>query len=204
MTVVREAWSADPIVTVEQTPEIAFARLTDEILSDNFQFQPLQAVGLGLHQYDGKFPDVRMTSVQAEIGRLHSFQRQLEAIDHDKLSVASLLDWKLLRQQVRLNLFQAEAAGTYDRNPMTYAEALDLNAYLKRDFAPLADRLRAIVQTEEQVPAMFAAAHENLADVLPKPMVELAVDIAKGGAEFLTHDLVEAVKDVQDPALQAE
>ena len=195
---------ADPVVTVEQTPEIAFARLTDKILGDSFEFQPLQAVGLGLHQYDGKFTDFRRVSIQAEAGRLHSFQQQLEAIDHGKLSAASLLDWKLMRQQVRLSLFQMEAMGTYDKNPMTYAGALDLNVYLKRDFAPLADRLRAIVQTEQQAPAMFAAAHENLADVLPKPMVELAIDIARGGAEFLTHDLADAVKDVQDPALQAE
>ena len=199
-----KAPAADPIATVEQTPEIAFARLTDAILSDSFEFQPLQAVGLGLHQYDGKFTDFRQAAIQAETGRLHSFQRQLEAIDHGKLSAASLLDWKLMRQQVRLNLFQMEEEGTYDKNPMTYAGALDLNVYLKRDFAPLADRLRAIVQTEKQAPAMFAAAHENLADVLPKPMVELAVDIARGGAEFLRHDLADAVKDVQDPALQAE
>ena len=196
--------AADPIATVQQTPEIAFARLTDEILSDNFEFQPLQAVGLGLHQYDGKFPDFRGVSIQAEVGRLHSFQKQLEEIDHEKLSAASLLDWKLMRQQVRLNLFQMEEAGTFDKNPMTYAGALDLNVYLKRDFAPLADRLRDIVETEKQVPVMFAAAHANLAEVLPKPMVELAVDIAKGGADFLTHDLVEAVKDVKDDALQAE
>ena len=34
--------------------------------------------------------------------------------------------------------------------------------------------------------------------------MELAVEIAKGGGDFLTHDLVDAVKEVKDEALQAE
>ena len=109
-----------------------------------------------------------------------------------------------MRLRVDSNLFQLEDLDELHKNPMVYAEALDLNTYLKRDYAPLADRLRAIVSIEKQVPAMFAAAHENLAATLPKPMVELAIEIAKGGSDFLAHDLVDAVKGVRDDTLQAE
>ena len=186
------------------SPEIAFARLTDEIIADYAAFQPLNAVGLGLHQYDGKFVDFRRASIDAESRRTHGFQARLAAIDPARLSAASAFDEKLLRMWVDNNLLQLEEMGTFDRNPITYAGALDVNAYLKRDFAPLPDRLRSIVATERQAPALYAAARENLAPVLPKPLVELAIDIAKGGADFLTHDLVEAVQGVQDPALQAE
>ena len=186
------------------SPELAFAKLTDEILADEFNFQPLNAVGLGLHQFDGKFVDFSRAAIDAEIRRVHDFKTRLEGIDATKLGTASAFDYKLLRLGVDNNLLQLEEEGTYDRNPMTYAEALDVNAYLKRDFAPLPDRLRSIIATERQVPALFAAARENLAEVLPKPFVELALDIAKGNADFLAHDLVEAVKDVKDDALQAE
>ena len=186
------------------SPEIAFARLADEILADNFAFQPLNAVGLGVHQYDGKFYDFRRASIDAEAARLHAFRTRLDALDTGKLSAATALDFRLLHLQVDNALFQIEEAGTYDKNPMTYAGALDVNVYLKRDFAPLADRLRSIVAIERQVPALFAAAHENLAATLPEPMVELAIAIARGGSDFLTHDLLAAVKDVKDDALQAE
>ena len=101
-------------------------------------------------------------------------------------------------------LFQLEETGQWDRNPMTYAGAFDANVYLKRDYAPLADRLRAIVATERLVPAMFATARQNLVEVLPKSEVELAIVIARGNADFLQHDLVDATKDVHDEALQAE
>ena len=190
--------------TAAPSPEIAFAKLTDEILSDNFSYQPLTAVGFGLHQYDGKFYDFRRAAIDAEVGRLHAFKTRLDAFDPAKLSASTALDCRLLRLQVANNLYQAEESGTFDKNPMIYAGALDINVYLKRDFAPLADRLRSIVAVERQAPAMFVAAHENLAEVLPKPMVELAVEISRGVGDFLTRDLVAAVKEVKDDALQAE
>ena len=200
------ALSAMPLRAEEAAPppEIVFARLTDEILADGFAFQPLNAVGLGLHQFDGKFVDFSRPALDAEIRRVHDFRTRLAAIDPATLSAPSAFDYKLLRVGVDNTLLQLEDEGTYDRNPMTYAEALDVNAYLKRDFAPLPDRLRSIVAVERQVPALLAAARANLAEVLPRPFIELALDIAKGNADFLTHDLVDAVKDVKDDALQAE
>ena len=139
--------------------EITFAKLTDEILADEFDFGPLGAVSLGLHQYDGKFGDYSRAAVDAEIQRGHVFLTRLEAIDPARLSAPSALDYKLLLLGVKNGLFQTEETGAYDHNPMTYAGAFDANVYLKRDYAPLADRLRSIVATERQVPAMFAAAH---------------------------------------------
>ncbi len=200
-------FAAAPLVRADDpapSPEIALAKLTDEILFDNFSFQPLGAVGLGLHQFDGKFVDFSRGTLEAEIRRVHGFKTRLAALDLAALSAPSALDCKLLRLGVDNTLLQLAEMGTYDRNPMTYAGALDVNAYLKRDFAPLPDRLRSIVAVERQVPALFAAARENLAEVLPKPFIDLALDIAKGNADFLTHDLVDAVKDVKDDALQAE
>ena len=184
--------------------EISFAKLTDEILADDFEFQPLAAVGLGLHQYDGKFVDASRPAIDTEIKRLHVFLTRLEAIDPAKLSAPSALDLKLLKLGLQNNLFQFEDMAMMDRNPMVYAGVFDANVYLKRDYAPLAERLRSLVAVERHVPELFVAARANLVDVLPKSEVELAIVIARGSADFLQHDLVDAVKGVQDPALQAE
>ena len=78
----------------------------------------------------------------------------------------------------------------FEKNPMTYARAIDVNIYIKRDFKPLEDRVRGIVTIEDQTPNIMIAAKTNLADVLPKPYVELAIQIAHGSADFLRKDLV--------------
>ncbi len=84
---------------------------------------------------------------------------------------------------------------------MTYARAIDVNIYVKRDFKPLEDRVRDIVTIEDQAANIMTAGKTNLAAVLPKPYVELAIQIANGSADFLEKDLVAAVKDVNDEPL---
>lgn len=81
----------------------------------------------------------------------------------------------------------------YERNPMSYARALDVSVFIKRKYAPIEDRVRSIVVVENQAANIIIAAKTNLAEVLPKPHVELAIQIARGAAEFLKKDLVEAV-----------
>jgi len=51
---------------------------------------------------------------------------------------------------------------------MTYAGALNVNIYIKRDFAPLAQRVASIVTILNQASNIFSGARANLAGDLPK------------------------------------
>ena len=87
---------------------------------------------------------------------------------------------------------------------MTYAGALDVNIYIKRDFAPLEDRVRSVIAILNQAPRIMSAARANLAESLPRPQVETAIEEANGAADFLSKDLVAALKDVKNEKLMAE
>jgi uncharacterized protein (DUF885 family) len=89
----------------------------------------------------------------------------------------------------------------YTKNPMTYAQAVDINNYIKRDFAPLEERVADIIAVERQFPALFANAKANLADSLAKPYIEMAVSIAKGNVGFLSGDLLTALAPVKNDTL---
>jgi uncharacterized protein (DUF885 family) len=91
----------------------------------------------------------------------------------------------------------------FERNPMVYAQAADLNIYVQRNFAPLEDRVRSLVAIESQIPNILIAARTNLNETLPKPFVELAVQIARGSADFLKKDLLAAVSGLKDEQLRA-
>ena len=84
---------------------------------------------------------------------------------------------------------------------MTYAGAVDLSIYIKRDFAPLEDRVKSIIAIEKSIPGVFAAAKQNLQDSLPKPYVETAIQIAQGSADFWGGDMKIALKDVKNDSL---
>ena len=185
--------------------DAAFQIITDEFLHGYFAFYPLGAVSLGLHEYDGLAPDYSRAALEAERKRLHYFDARLAEFSGRKsLSTASAFDYRTLQLAVQSGLFGFEDARDFEKNPMTYAEALDFNVYLKRDYAPLAERLRSIAKLARIAPAFLANARENLADPLPKPKVTLAIDIAKGSAEFLEKDLAAAMSGVTDEKLLAE
>src|SRR5262249_53937653 len=107
-------------------------------------------------------------------------------------------DFRILRAAVRKELFKFEDRDVYRQNPMTYAGALNVNIYIKRDFAPLAQRVQALVAILREAPAIMAAARTNLAEELPAPFVETAIEIAQGSVDFLRKDLVDALKDFRE------
>src|SRR4029077_8872031 len=121
-----------------------------------------------------------------------------------KLSARQSIDLRILQAAIRKELFQRQELSIFERDPMVYARAADLNVYIKRNFAPLEDRAHSIVMIESQVPNIIIAAKTNLAPVLPHPQVELALKIARGTRDFLRQNLVAALADLKDERIKAE
>ncbi len=180
-----------------------FDKMALDFMGGYLAARPLTGVALGLHQYDGKIGDYSRLAIDAEVERLRRFQGQFQKIDASTLSKRADLDRRLLLCTIAGELTQYVDLAVFEKNPMTYARAIDVNIYIKRDFKPLADRVRDIVNIEDQTGNVMTAAKTNLGATLPKPYVELAIQIAKGSADFLEKDLAGAIKDLNDGPLQA-
>ena len=180
-----------------------FDKLALDFIGGYLAARPLHAVALGFHQYDGRIGDYSRLAIDAEVERLKRFQTQLGKLDLSQLGKRAEIDRRILLTAIAGELFQIVDMGIFEKNPMTYAGALNVNIYIKRDFKPVEDRLRDIVTIEDQAANVMTAAKTNLAPALPRPYVELAIQIANGSADFLEKDLVGAVKEVKDEALMA-
>ena len=192
-----------PQAAETQKADADFDKLALDFIGGYLAARPLQGVALGFHQYDGKIGDYSRLAIDAEVERLHRFQDQLNKLDPGKLSKRAAIDRRVLQAAINGDLFQLVDMAVFERNPMIYARAIDVNLYIKRDFKPLDDRVRDIVTIEDQTGNIMTAAKTNLAEVLPKPYVELAIQIANGSADFLEKDLVAALKDLKDEQLRA-
>jgi uncharacterized protein (DUF885 family) len=181
-----------------------FTKLADEFLAGYFAWRPLAGTTAGLHEYDGRITDYSRASIAGELARLQEFERRIRALKPASLSAETRFDWQILLAGIRGELFHFEEMASYTRNPMTYAGALDLNIYAKRNFAPAADRLRSLAAIEQDAPKIFAAARANLEKSLPRPYVETAIEVSDGAADFLAKYLVAAFKGVGDETLQKE
>src|SRR6059036_509809 len=180
-----------------------YESVAEEYIKTYLAAHPLQGTALGLHEYDGKITDYSRLALDAELNRLQRFDDRLKKFDPTKLSALQSIDLRILQAAVKKDLFEMQDMSVFERNPMVYARAADVNVYIKRNFAPLEDRVRSLVAIESQIPNILIAAKTNLNDVLPKPYVELAIQIARGSADFLKKDLVAAVSGLKDEQLRA-
>ena len=185
-------------------PDAAFTQLANEYLAGYLAWRPQTGTALGFHEYDGQVTDYSQRSLNAELTRLKSFDQRLRDLKTDPLSRHASYDYRILRSAIQREIFGFEQMQSYSQNPMTYAGALDVNIYIKRDFAPLEERLRSIIAILNQAPQIISAARANLAEFLPQPQVETAIEQAGGTADFLGKDLVAALKDVPNAKLMAE
>jgi len=186
-----------------QTADAEYEAVAEEYIKGYFAARPLQGTALGLHEYDGKITDYSRLALDAELSRLRRFDDRLTKFDPSKLSPRQSLDLRILQAAVRKELFQMQDMSIFERNPMVYARAADVNVYVKRNFAPLEDRVRSLVTIESQIPNILIAAKTNLNAVLPKPYVELAIQIARGSSDFLKKNLVAAVTGLKDEQIRA-
>lgn len=178
-----------------------FRELSDRYVATHFAARPVEAVGLGWHQYDGKFEVPARERIAAERRRLEEFDAAFRAIDGGRLGKADRLDLEILRGVVAQGLWTIDVQRPWTRNPMFYVGAVDLTIYLKRDFKPLRERVADMTAILNQAPAVFAAGRSNLNVVLPRPFVEVAIDMAQGTASFLEKDVLAAAQKCGDPAV---
>jgi uncharacterized protein (DUF885 family) len=185
-----------------QAQDAEYDAVAEEYVKTYLAAHPLQGTGLGLHEYDGKISDYSRLALDAELSRLRRFDDRLAKFDPAKLSLRQSIDLRILQAAVKRDLFEMQDMSIFERNPMVYARAGDVNMYIKRNFAPLEDRVRSLVAIESQIPNILIAARTNLDEKLPKPFVELAIQIARGSADFLRKDLVAAVSGLKDEQLR--
>ena len=210
----RDCWKVFRLLTILLTLSVAsavlgaptqdaeFEGVAEEYVKTYLAAHPLQGTALGFHEYDGKISDYSRLALDAELSRLRRFDDRLAKFDPAKLSPRQSIDLRILQAAVKRDLFEMQDMAVFERNPMVYARAGDVNIYIKRNFAPLEDRVRSLVAIESQIPNILIAARTNLDEKLPKPFVELAIQIAKGSADFLKKDMVAAVSGLKDEQLR--
>jgi uncharacterized protein (DUF885 family) len=198
------AWAPVAMAFGAQTADSEYEAVAEEYIKGFLAARPILATSLGFHEYDGKVTDYSRLALDAEFSRLKRFDDRLKIFDVGKLSQRQSIDLRILQAAIKKEIFQRQEMAIFERDPMIYARAADVNVYIKRNFAPLDDRLHSVVLIESQVPNIIIAAKTNLDPVLPKPYVELAIQVAKGAAEFLKNDLVLAAADTKDDRVKGE
>ncbi len=185
-------------------PASGFAALRDRLLDQWLRDDPAMARGLGLHESDGKIAEYGALAIKARIARLEQQQKDLAAVDKASLSADDALDLALLSSQAGLYLFQLAELASFRHRPQFYEELFSVNVYLDHDYAPIEERVQKLLDHEKAALAQIASVRKNLVSPMSRPILETALKIYKGYAEYLRGDVVKQTKGVGTPAFQAD
>ncbi len=181
----------------------AYNAIVQDYFNAQWKAHPASATATGVHTYDADLDDVSAAGVAKEIARLKDTTAKLRAIDGTQLPAMDRDDRDVLLGAIDGQLLQEETVQTWRHDPGNYVNLLTSAAFglIERDFAPLPDRMKNAIAREMRMPAMLAEARKNLAD-MPPVFIDVALDNLDGGISFLSKDVPDAFKGVNDAALQ--
>ncbi|MGA7650699.1 MAG: DUF885 domain-containing protein [Thermoplasmata archaeon] len=157
-----------------------FDSLEREIVDHLFVLYPSYAVGLGLHEYDGRLPDLSRSGTDLWMRGADNLLARLASVPPASLPPERKADGFLLSLLLESPLFDLRMVSDLERNPMNYLGAVSLTAYLSRDYAPVEQRVGPIVRTLEQVPRLLREGRDRLRGPLAKPFLDLSLSIGGG------------------------
>ena len=195
-----------PFSCVAQAAETsAFQKLVSAWYQDEFRVHPMMANYAGFHEWDGKMEDVSVAGHETERQRLHGWLVKLHTVDPQSLSQLDRDDREILIGKIEAQLLEEEDIQSWRHDPGIYSGLVTEAVFqtIKRDYAPLPERLRFAIEREQRIPDMLATA-KTLIDKPPRVYVDVALENIDGAIGFFEASVPAAFKPVADAELQKQ
>ena len=187
-----------------------FAERLDEFLAEFFRLNPLNATAAGLHDHDGRWPDMTEAGRTERLAFVDRWTAALGSIDAASLTPDELVDRDLIQMELDAARFAETELREETWNPLEWVYLLGGGIFplLAREFAPLSQRLTSIAERLEGLPALLGAARETIVGSNGRPVArfhtETALKQLAGIAELADDAVREAeAASAADPAVAA-
>lgn len=180
-----------------------FEALAERLIKEHWDFYPTAGSRIGRHEYDGRLPDLSPSQVSRRQQELRRGITELQGYEPSTLSTEERLSYRMLELFLERELFTFEEMRPLENNPMRQAGFLNMGGYIRRNYAPLEDRLRAATTALQQVPEFLQTADAALRDDLSRHMVDMSVESYSGMAHFYRTDLAAVATAVDDREISA-
>ena len=189
---------------VPATPSPLWDAWVEQFITETFTARPSEGVANGRHEFDGRLPDWSAEGMRRDIARLHAARERATAFLDASLDERQRFEREYVIDSIERDLFWQETMHWSTRSPASYGWAMDPTPYVKRDYAPLEQRMRAYIAYAKAMPLAASQVRANLRTPLPRTYVKLGRIIFGGLASFCTNEVAAAFAPVPDAALQAQ
>ena len=191
--------------TSRNPPESDWDKLVDEFFAEYYKLHPSAGTSAGFHQYDSELEDYSRQAVDREIAFSTRYLDRIDRFDSSHLNTEQRQDRQLMINGLKSTLLELQDIRSWEKNPDRYSSGITQSAFaiMSRKFAPPDVRLRALIEREKQMPAVFAAARKNLKNP-PRIYTEVAIEQLPGLVSFFRKDVPAAFTGVKDQKLLSE
>ncbi len=168
-----------------QDPAAQLKAFVERYLDWRLAEYPEWATAMGDHRYDGRLRDMSKARIEARKAENRNFSAKLKAIDDSKLSPGDRIDRDILLNQLEQDDFSDTELQSWRRDPLLYTNIASDSVYdlIKRDYAPIEDRLRSAISRMRALPALLDQARANLEDP-SKIKTEIAISQTQGAMDL--------------------
>jgi uncharacterized protein (DUF885 family) len=191
MAVILGVSLAVPIATIYGNPQDdAFQKIAGDYIEEGLRTNPEEATELGDHRFDGLLTDYSPEARAKELASQKEFRDTLNAIDGSQLTGANNVDFRILKENIDYQIFQAQELKEPEWNPLVYMQSLANSLYLlvARDFAPPEKRIPNLRQRMEAIPRVIEQAKANLQHP-PRVHTETAIEQTQGAISLVREEL---------------
>src|SRR6266508_4625561 len=172
------------------TQDDAFQKNAHDYIEHYLQANPEEATELGDHRFDGQLTDYSPEARAKDLATQKEFRDKLNSIDGSQLTGANNIDFRILKENIDYQIFQAEELRVPEWNPLVYMQSLANSLYLlvARDFASPEKRIPNLRQRMEKIQRVIAQAKANLQHP-PRVHTETAIEQAQGAISLVREGL---------------
>lgn len=175
--------------------------LTQKLIREHWDFYPTAGSRIGRHEYDGRLPDLSPGSLRRRVSSLREGLDQLNSMEPGPLGSEERLSRQMLEFFLQRELFTFNEMRPLEDNPMRQTGFLNVGGYIRRDYAPIDDRVRSATQVLAQVPDFLAVLDTALEQELSRPVLEMSIESYSGMARFYREDLPRSLAGFSDTDL---
>lgn len=188
----------------QQEMDTAFQELSQRLIKEHWDFYPTVGSRIGRHEYDGQLPDLSPSQNKRREEELRRGLSELRALGAIGLDETGRLSYRIMELFLRRELFIFNDLKPLENNPMRHTGYLNVSGYIRRDYAPLEDRIRSATSAMKQAPDFLEVLDQALSDRISSHVVDMSVESYSGMARFYRVDLADAATGVTDPEIVTE
>src|SRR5262245_36253959 len=176
LLLVCRAW-AGPASGVGDGADAGFRQMVARFIDSEMRLSPVRATEDGDHRFDDRLSDYSHSGIRARIRQAREWKSRFSGL-RGRLSAPNEADREWLIAQLDGDLLWLEEVKSYRSDPDTYMPTAAVDGLIKRDFAPLAKRMRSVTAREQAALVSLAQARRNLSPALT-PQVSIDIALAQ-------------------------